>query len=101
MSEASASAVSRDIVHLTEKIEEGFDRMERSQAETNDCLRQLNGRVATNTLELVKQDTRIAHLESFRDLATRALLSGLGVGVGLAATVGGILFGIGKAVGWW
>ena len=93
--------ISREVEHLTEKIEEGFGRMERRQDETNVCLKQLNSKVTTNTLELVKQDTRIASLEKFRDVATKALLSGLGAGIGMAATAGGILFGIGKAVGWW
>jgi len=92
---------SRDIEHLKELVETGFSRMESRQDETNVCLQRLNGQVKSNTMEIVRQDTRITQLEKFRDVATKALLSGLGAGIGIAATAGGILFGIGKAVGWW
>ena len=91
----------RDIEHLKETMEDGFARMERKQDEATDCLKALNGKVTTHEITLAKQDTRIMSLEKFRDLAIRAVFSGLATGIGFAVTAGGILFGIGKAVGWW
>jgi len=75
-------------------IKEGF-------ASTKARLDKINGNVQQHTLDIQDHETRIKGLEKFRDMALKALFSGLGVGVGIAVTVGGILFGVGKAVGWW
>jgi len=75
-------------------VEEGFRA-------TASRLDRINGTVQKHSLDISNLTTRTESLEKFRDMAVKALFSGIGAGLGIAVTAGGILFGIGKAVGWW
>lgn len=97
MSEDAATQralLSQKLDTLSCDVREGFSN-------ANVRLDKINGTVQGHTLSLQGLETRTANLEKFRDMAIKAVFGGFGTGVGVAVTVGGIVFGIGKAAGWW
>lgn len=104
MSEDAATAralLSQKLDDLSCDVREGFADTKNSFAATNARLDRMNGTQQGHTVQITTLTARTEALERFRDMAVRSLLSGLGVGVGGALTLGGIVFGIGKAAGWW
>jgi len=92
--EVTLAVLRNDIKHLTKTTELGFDRV-------TSRLDILNGKVAGHETEIVVHENKIGKLEEFQDGLRTSLtkwgIAGLSIGAGFAA----VLWGIGKAAGWW
>ena len=90
-----------DLRHIKDLVTAGFAEQKADVCEVKHKLADLNGTVREHDKALTVHNTKIESLERFKDQATSALFRGLGTGLGIAVVAGGILFGIGKAIGWW
>ena len=71
-------------------------------------LKELNGTVRDHEVRLVEERAhrqadcnRLSVLESWRNDLMANLVKAIGQGAAIAIVLGGVLFGIGRAAGWW
>ena len=86
-----------DLRHVIEILTSGFIDVKADQAAMNVQLKLLNGSARENRDAIIRHEAQIGSLERFKDILVKCALSGIGAGVGLGA----VLFGMGKAAGWW
>jgi len=94
-----------ELKHLGEMLQENCRRIREEQRETNTQLKALNGTVRTNREMIL--DVRSSHaqridvLERWKDGLVRNVIQWLTIGLGVGGGIGAVLFGAGKAAGWW
>lgn len=97
-----------DVQHLTQLVESGFKATQQDIAKVDGRLETLNGTVREHESVLIEQsaeqraqEKRLGVLESWRNTLMANLVRGTAQGVSAVVVVIGILFGVGKATGWW
>jgi hypothetical protein len=90
-----------DLHHLTELVKRNFDQLQAEQVQIVAELKVVTGLVYENRETLAKQNSRLEHLERWKDGLIKSAVEWVAKGLAVGAGGGAVLYGIGKAAGWW
>jgi len=100
-SRVTNAVLRNDLKHLADLLEDNCRRIREEQRETTSQLKVLNGSVRQNRETLIGHSQRLDVLERWKDGLVKNVIQWVTIGLSIGGGIGVVLFGAGKAAGWW